>query len=130
MYHIPISYRYYIFPAPPFQIRPDSQFEQPLNTRPTNLSVHQAHQTELFTLGAKCNRRNISNPIAWDRTWAACVTGHQFTVTIKSWLVSYTYHYYIHVTCRGALQRKNSEDFSAIIGIWLERSCITSARRF
>ena len=58
VYHIPITTTY-----SPSILRfvHESQFEQPLNTRPPSLLDHQALQMGLFTLGARCNRWKNSN---------------------------------------------------------------------
>ena len=58
VYHIPIITTY----SPSvFGFVRGSPFEQPLNTRPPSLPGHQAHQTGLCALGARCNRWKNSN---------------------------------------------------------------------
>ena len=58
VYHIPITTTY----SPSIlRFAHESQFEQPLNTRPPSLLGHQARQMGLFTLGARCNRWKNSN---------------------------------------------------------------------
>ena len=53
VYHKPITSTY----SPSiFRFVRESQFEQPLNTRPTSLSGYQANQMGLVTLGIRCNR--------------------------------------------------------------------------
>ena len=58
VYHIPITTTYY---SSSFRFVPNSQFEQPLNTRLPSLLGHQAHQMELFTISSKWYRCKHSN---------------------------------------------------------------------
>ena len=67
----------------------ECQFEQPLNIRPPSISGHQAHQTGLLTLGARCNRWKNSNHLCRSRgsnpvRWTQSPT--LYHVTIKAGL--------------------------------------------
>ena len=98
VYHI-ASTAFYLRSSFRFELEPP--FEQPLNTRLPSLSCHQANQTGLFSLSARCYKWKIiliSIAATWDRT---CVTGEQSVTllykpacTTRQYKLPYIYHYF------------------------------------